>query len=92
MAVDLEADLDAAGDVVGWRHAIWSNGHTSRPGRAKSPALLGGWHLAEPFERLAAINPPLAGGGGAERNAIPLYEFPAWHIVNHRVLAMPLRT
>ena len=92
MVVDLEADLDAAGAVAGWRHAIWSNGHTSRPGRAKTPALLGAWHLAKPFERLPAINPPMAGGGGAERNAIPLYDFPAWEVVNHRVLAMPLRT
>lgn len=92
MVVDIEADLDRTGAITGWRHSVWSNGHTSRPGRAKSPALLGAWHLAKPFERLAAINPPLAGGGGAERNAVPLYDFPAWEIVNHRILAMPLRT
>jgi nicotinate dehydrogenase subunit B len=91
MAVEIEADLDEAGGVVAWRHTIWSNGHTSRPGRGKSPALLGAWHLAKPFERLTAINPPVAGGGGAERNSIPLYTFPAWQIVNHRVMAMPLR-
>ena len=92
MVVDLEADLDGAGAVAGWRHTVWSNGHTSRPGRAKTPALLGGWHLAKPFDRLAAINPPMAGGGGAERNSVPLYDFPAWQVVNHRVLSMPLRT
>jgi nicotinate dehydrogenase subunit B len=92
MVVDLEADLDASGEIAAWRHTLWSNGHTSRPGRAKSPALLGGWHLAQPFERLAAINPPMAGGGGAERNSVPLYDFPAWQVVCHRVLAMPLRT
>jgi nicotinate dehydrogenase subunit B len=92
MAVDLEADLDETHAVVGWRHAIWSNGHTSRPGGAKSPAFLGAWHLATPFERLSAINPPVARGGGAERNAIPPYAFPAWQIVNHHVTAMPLRT
>ncbi|MDB5774254.1 MAG: hypothetical protein JWP38_387 [Herbaspirillum sp.] len=92
MAVDLEADLDAAGAVVGWRHTIWSNGHATRPGRAATPALLGSWHLADPFARMIAVNVPLAAGGGSERNAVPLYDFPAWHIVNHRVLAMPLRT
>ena len=92
MVVDLEADLDAGGSVVGWRHAVWSNGHSSRPGRAKTPALLGSWHLGVPFARPPAINPPVAAGGGAERNAIPLYAFPAWTIVNHRVLAAPLRT
>ncbi|MGZ5677014.1 MAG: molybdopterin cofactor-binding domain-containing protein [Usitatibacter sp.] len=91
MCIELEADLDESGAIAAWRHTIWSNGHTSRPGRAKSPSLLGAWHLDKPFERLPAINPPVAGGGGAERNSIPLYEFPARHIVCHRVLAMPLR-
>lgn len=91
MAVELEADLDAADAVIGWRHTVWSNGHGTRPGRAASPALLGAWHLEQPFERPAAVNAPLAAGGGSERNAVPPYDFPAWHVVNHRVLAMPLR-
>jgi len=92
MCVELEADLDEAGAVAAWRHTIWSNGHTSRPGRAKVPALLGAWYLDKAFERQPAINPPMAGGGGAERNSIPPYEFPARQVVCHRVLAMPLRT
>ncbi|HUW37116.1 MAG TPA: molybdopterin cofactor-binding domain-containing protein, partial [Rhodocyclaceae bacterium] len=92
MAVELEADLDAADEVIGWRHTVWSNGHGTRPGRAASPALLGAWHLAQPFERPAAVNAPLAAGGGAERNAVPPYDFSAWHVLSHRVLAMPLRT
>ena len=92
MAIELEADLDAAGAIVGWRHELWSNGHTSRPGRAKTPALLAAWHRENPSERLIAINPPLANGGGADRNAVPLYDFPAYRVVNHRLLEMPLRT
>jgi CO/xanthine dehydrogenase Mo-binding subunit len=92
MAVDLEADLDADGDIVGWRHTIWSNGHATRPGRSTSPALLGAWHMEPPFERQSAVNAPLSAGGGAERNAVPSYDFPAWYVVNNRVLAMPLRT
>jgi CO/xanthine dehydrogenase Mo-binding subunit len=91
-AVEIEADLDAAGEVVAWRHEVWGNGHVSRPGRAKTPTLLAASHLARPFERMVSNNPPLAGGGGAERNAIPLYAFPAWRIMNHRLLAMPIRT
>src|SRR6202012_3900506 len=27
MAVEIEADLDAQGEVVEWRHSIWGNGH-----------------------------------------------------------------
>lgn len=92
MVVELEADLDAAGAITAWRHELWSNGHTSRPGGSRTPALLGSWHLEPPFARLPAVNPPSARGGGAERNSIPIYEFPAWQIVNHHILAMPLRT
>src|SRR4029079_10506074 len=75
-----------------WRHDVWSNGHTLRPGRAKTPALLGGWHLAKPFERLVAIDPPMAGGGGGQRNSVALYDFMAWKITSDRVLSMPIRT
>jgi CO/xanthine dehydrogenase Mo-binding subunit len=39
-----------------------------------------------------AINPPLAAGGGAERNAVPAYELPNLKVINHRLLTMPLRT
>ena len=92
MAVALEADLDDTGAVVGWRHEVWSNGHSTRPGRAATPALLGSWHQAQAFAPLLAVNVPAAAGGGAERNAIPLYDFPSWQVNNHRVLTMPLRT
>jgi nicotinate dehydrogenase subunit B len=92
MAIDIAADLDAAGEIVGWRHEVWSNGHVSRPGRAKTPTLFAASQLAQPFERMIATNPPVSTGGGAERNSIPLYDFPAWDIISHRVLEMPIRT
>jgi len=92
MAVEIEADVDAGGGVIGWRHRIWSNGHGTRPGRASSPALLGAWAMARPFERQPAIDAPRAVGGGADRNAAPSYDFPAWTVTSHRVLAMPLRS
>jgi CO/xanthine dehydrogenase Mo-binding subunit len=91
MAIEIEADLDAAGRVLGWRHDVWSNGHGTRPGRSKTPALLAAWHLEKPFERLIAVNAPLVAGGGGERNAVPGYAFPAWRVQCHRVLSMPLR-
>jgi CO/xanthine dehydrogenase Mo-binding subunit len=91
-AVDIEADLDEKGEIVGWRHDVWGNGHVSRPGRGKTPTLQAAWQLEKPFPRLPATNPPLAGGGGSERNATPLYDFPAWRITNHRLLTMPIRT
>jgi len=91
MALELSASLDADGNVVSWQHDLWSNGHSSRPGRSVSPALLAAWHLAEPHERPSAINMPLP-AGAADRNAVPLYDFPNQRVVNHYVRDMPLRT
>jgi nicotinate dehydrogenase subunit B len=90
--VDLEADFDERGEIVAWRHDVWGNGHVSRPGRGNSPTLQAAWQLGKPFPRTVAANPPLAGGGGSERNATPGYDFPAWRVTNHRLLTMPIRT
>ncbi|WP_439409308.1 molybdopterin cofactor-binding domain-containing protein [Bradyrhizobium sp. DASA03076] len=92
MAIEIEADLDADNEIVGWRHAIWSNGHTARPGRAAQPALLAASEIANPYPRLISTNPPPANGGGGDRNSVPLYDFPAWTITSHRLLTMPVRT
>ena len=92
MAVEVEADLDAEGEIVEWRHSIWSNGHAARPGRGKNPTLLAGYELESPFPVAISGNPPQSGGGGADRNSIPLYDFPAWKIESHRLLTMPVRT
>jgi CO/xanthine dehydrogenase Mo-binding subunit len=92
MAIEIEADLDAQDEIVGWRHGIWGNGHVARPGRAALPALLAGTEIANPFPRTVATNPPQATGGGADRNSVPLYDFPSWQIDCHRLLTMPIRT
>jgi len=91
MALTLRAALDSQGNIVDWEHELWSNGHSGRPGRSDSPALVAAWHLERPFERPASINVPLP-AGAADRNAIPLYEFPNQRIVNHYVREMPVRT
>jgi CO/xanthine dehydrogenase Mo-binding subunit len=92
MAVKIEADLDTQSEIVDWRHSIWGNGHVARPGRAALPALLAGTEIANPFPRTVATNPPQATGGGADRNSVPLYDFPAWTVECHRLLTMPIRT
>jgi CO/xanthine dehydrogenase Mo-binding subunit len=92
MAIEIEADLDAGGEIVDWRHGIWSNGHAARPGRATTPALLAATELSNPFPRIISTNPPQANGGGADRNSIPPYDFPAWRIESHRLTTMPVRT
>jgi CO/xanthine dehydrogenase Mo-binding subunit len=92
MAIEIEADLDVEGEIVDWRHSIWSNGHAARPGRAAQPALLAATELASPFPRMISTNPPQANGGGGDRNSIPLYDFPSWQIESHRLKTMPVRT
>ncbi|MBR0826221.1 xanthine dehydrogenase family protein molybdopterin-binding subunit [Bradyrhizobium manausense] len=92
MAIEIEADLDADNEIVGWRHSIWSNGHAARPGRAAQPALLAATEIATPYPRMISSNPPAANGGGGDRNSVPLYDFPAWTIESHRLLTMPVRT
>lgn len=92
MAIEIEADLDADNEIVGWRHGIWSNGHAARPGRAAQPALLAASEIANPYPRMISTNPPAANGGGGDRNSVPLYDVPAWTITSHRLLTMPVRT
>ncbi|MCK1613743.1 MULTISPECIES: molybdopterin cofactor-binding domain-containing protein [unclassified Bradyrhizobium] len=92
MAIEIEADLNADNEIVGWRHAIWSNGHAARPGRAAQPALLAASEIATPWPRMVSTNPPAANGGGGDRNSVPLYDLKAWTVTSHRLLTMPVRT
>ncbi len=91
MVVDLEAHLDVAGNIVSWRHDLYSNGHAHRPGRADKPTLVAAGHISSAFELAPAINPPLP-AGGADRNAIPLYDVPDLLVMNHYVRDMPVRS
>ncbi len=92
MTVEVEADQAADGTLLGWRSHIVGNGHSGRPGRDPVPVLLAASQLADPFPVKPAINPPLASGGGAQRNAVPWYRVPALQVGLTRLLEMPLRT
>jgi nicotinate dehydrogenase subunit B len=91
MAIDLEAQLDGAGNIVSWKHELWSNGHTNRPGRSAKPALVAAGHLEKPFERTPAVDPSLP-PGGSERNAVPLYDFRDLLVVKNYVRETPRRS
>ena len=92
MSVQLLAEVDAAGCITDWQHEVWSTGHSMRPGRSPIPVLLAATLLEQPFEKQIAINMPIATGGGADRNSVPLYDFPQWRAISHRTLTMPIRT
>lgn len=85
MAVELHAGFDEQGRVQHWQHEVWSPGHSRRPGRSTTPALLGAWEMAGGFAPPASIDMPWATGGGAERNAVPGYDIPAVQVRVHSV-------
>src|SRR5256714_7243112 len=89
MAVALDASLDGKGNIVSWRHDLWSNGHTHRPGRAGKPVLIAAGELAQPLERAPATDPALP-SGGAQRNAVPGYDFPDCLVMHHYVREAPV--
>jgi CO/xanthine dehydrogenase Mo-binding subunit len=90
MALDLEATLDASGSIVSWKHELWSNGHTNRPGRSPKPSLIAARHLEKAFDFAPAVDPALP-PEGAGRNAIPLYDFPDLQVVKNYVRETPRR-
>jgi CO/xanthine dehydrogenase Mo-binding subunit len=91
MLAELEVDQAADGSLLGWRSTITSNGHVNRPGRDTNPTLLVASQIAEPFPVKPSANPPLASGGGSQRNAIPFYRLPTLSVTTRRLLEMPLR-
>jgi CO/xanthine dehydrogenase Mo-binding subunit len=105
MFVRLRAGIGSDGSIVQWGQDVWGNGHRDRPGPAgeidagarhsesagsESTNLLAARHLEVPFEASTPAPPP-SKSSGSGRNANPLYEFAARHVVNHYVARTPLR-
>ncbi|MES2186863.1 MAG: molybdopterin cofactor-binding domain-containing protein [Pseudomonadota bacterium] len=90
--VRLSAATDADGKLQQWQHELWANGYMCRPGRNKVPTLLAAAHRACGEPPPIAVNMPFATGGGADRNAIPLYQVASSKAINHRLDVMPIRT
>src|SRR3989449_284231 len=91
MVMKLAGGLDAQGNIVGWSHELWSHPHSTRPGASAGVNLLAAQHLANPLLRQLPADVPQP-AGGADRNSIPLYEFPNVKVVKHYIPEAPLRT
>ena len=92
MVIKMQAQLDESKNIVNWQHETWSHPHSTRP--TSNPAgsfVLGGWHLANPVPPAVPNNSPQP-SGAADRNAVPLYDFPRQNILLHYLTDMPLRT
>lgn len=92
MVADVTATVTDDGRIAGWTYDAYSQGHTTRPGYAGVPGLLGGGHLAEPLPVPAPDDPPLLAGGGTTRNAVPIYTVGSRRITGHRLTETPIRT
>jgi len=90
MMVKVRALLDAAGKPADWTAEIWSPTHNLRPGAGGN--LLGALALPDPPAAPPPGDVPEANGGGATRNAEPLYDIPAKRIIHHLVTDPPVRT
>ncbi|HEX4742529.1 MAG TPA: molybdopterin cofactor-binding domain-containing protein [Caulobacteraceae bacterium] len=88
MVTHLSASLTPEGRVGSWRHDVWSTPHNTRPQEAGR--LIAGAEVDPPFAAPPPQPIPMPEGGG-DRNAIPLYAFPAARVTNRFVPEMPLR-
>jgi nicotinate dehydrogenase subunit B len=91
MSVKVRAHLSTDGNIVDWRHELWSYPHARRPGGREGVNLLAASYLAHPWPTTFPADVPQP-NGGSDRNAIPLYDFPNQKILKHYLPDAPLRT
>jgi CO/xanthine dehydrogenase Mo-binding subunit len=91
MVMKLSGALDASGNVVQWKHELWSHPHSTRPGGREGVNLRGAWSTSNPSTPTTPADGPLP-AGGSDRNAVPPYEFPSYEISKHYIVPTPLRT
>jgi len=89
METALEVATSEDGELIAWRHALWSTPHNERitnPGR-----LLPAWLVSTPIAP-APPSPIPQPEGDADRNAVPIYRVPEVRVDMHFVTQMPFRT
>jgi nicotinate dehydrogenase subunit B len=91
MVMKMQARLDESGGIVDWQHEVWSHPHSTRPASTSGGNVLAGWHIANPVPMGIPANSPQP-SGAADRNAVPLYDFPSQKVLLHYVTDMPIRT
>jgi CO/xanthine dehydrogenase Mo-binding subunit len=91
MAVKLRAGLDAESRPVDWKIEIWSGIHGQRPGM-NGLNLLPADALSDPPPLPKPHDISEAGGGGATRNALALYDLPHQRVVHHLIQNPAVRT
>ncbi|MDO9357049.1 MAG: molybdopterin-dependent oxidoreductase [Solirubrobacteraceae bacterium] len=91
MRIELDGAIDAEGNVVEWRHAVWSPPHLARPGFGDGVNLLAAQQIDPPHPPGPPNEAPRPYGGG-DRNAVPLYNLGKRSITHHLLPQGPLRS
>jgi len=89
MVVKVRALVDESGKPADWTTEIWSGTHQGRPGGGAP--LLPGNALSDPLPLPPPSDVPESNGGGATRNAEPLYDIAQKRILHHLVTETPVR-
>lgn len=89
MLTRVKAGVDGDGNVLDWDYQLWSTSHLTRPNN-NAGNLLAGQVLAKAFPLPTPVNggPP---NYAADRNAIPMYEFPGQKVTTHFIAAFAAR-
>jgi CO/xanthine dehydrogenase Mo-binding subunit len=88
MVSEVEARLDARGNIVDWNYGVWSNTHNRRPN--DGGLFVQNTALSDPLPVPPPAPIPMPEGGG-DRNSNPIYAFPNASVVYHFLPEMPLR-
>jgi len=91
MTVTTQAGMNAQGRIINWKQDIWSCTHSTRPGGSAGAGNL--LYTQQKQNPLAIPDPRTISqpSGGADRNAVPLYDIPALNINKHIVQHTPIR-
>jgi len=92
MDTTIEATLGADGRIAAMRLDILSAPHGTRPGASGGVNLLAAGHLAKAVSDPRPADFPTALGGGADRNAVPLYAIPNLAVAKRIATDLPVRT
>lgn len=90
--VKAEVKVDGDGRITAFTLQSQSQAHVSRPGRGGTINLVAAERLATPMEKRSPPDVPLERGGGADRNAMPIYAFPNIHVSKRILRGLPYRT
>lgn len=92
MVTRASAVVDSRNRITAMSVTANSASHGNRPGRNGAPNLRAAAYLEKAFPVPRSSDIPASSGGGADRNAVPLYAIPNLRVVKRIVHELPYRT